>query len=329
MVFLEEKRKESMSVYSMTGYASFSASTVEPDKTNLEIDAQESLPCAAANRQLGVDIRCVNARFLDFSLKCPDEMRFLEPSIRELVVAKLARGKVELRLSVVDEASSGGLMPTTAQLNQLARLESTIQGWLPQARQLSVHETLQWCGKVATPLPENPQALALHVTQRGLALLYDARAQEGSRMAQVLKTCLAQLRHLIDQAEPIVPRQIEHQQQRFVERWNDALKLVAGPSAEAIPLQMLQERALNEAASYAIRMDVSEELARLRSHVEEAHRLIELGGPIGKQLDFLAQELLREANTLASKAMSLEMTNLSLNMKVVIEQVREQVQNLE
>jgi uncharacterized protein (TIGR00255 family) len=318
-----------MSVYSMTGYASCSASTVEPDKINREIDLPESPVTALTNRQVGIEIRCVNARFLDFSLKCPDEMRVLEPAIRELVVARLRRGKVELRLIVLGEESSNHFMPTTIQLNQLARLESTIQGWLPKARQLSVHEVLQWCSKVATPVLENLQPLVLHVAQRCLDLLCEAKAQEGARMAQVLKACLERLRHLVDQTEPIVPQLVQRQQQRFIERWNEALKMVVGTTTETPPLHMLQERALNEAAAYAIRLDVNEELARLRSHLEEADRLLDIGGAVGKRLDFLAQELLREANTLASKSMSLEMTNLSLGMKVVIEQVREQIQNLE
>jgi uncharacterized protein (TIGR00255 family) len=330
MVFLRSKRKESMSVYSMTGYASCSASTVEPDKTSDEIDPTESPASAVSTQQVGVEIRSVNARFLDFSLKCPDEMRALEPVIRELIASKLRRGKVELRLTTLNEASSNGLMPTTAQLNQLGRLESTIQGWLPQARPLSVNEILHWCSKTTTPALENIQPLVLHVAQRCLEMLRQAKAQEGQRMAQALTACLGQLRHLVDQAKPIVPQLVERQQQRFMDRWHDALKLVLGSSQTEPPsLQMLQERAMNEAAAYAIRLDVSEELVRLHSHVDEAERLLEQGGEIGKRLDFLAQELLREANTLASKSMSLEMTNLSLNMKVVIEQVREQVQNLE
>jgi uncharacterized protein (TIGR00255 family) len=328
MVFLKRREKESMSVYSMTGYASFCTSTIEPDKTNHEIDPSEPLLAASTDPQVGVEIRCVNARFLDFSLKCPDELRVLEPIIRELVVSNLRRGKVELRLTVQGEACGKGLMPTTAQLNHLSQLESTIQGWLPKAAPLSVHEVLNWCGKTTTPALKNLQALVKQVTQRGLEMLCEAKAQEGARLVLVLQKCLSQLRHLVDQAEPIVPELVERHQQRFIERWNEALKVV-GLSAEAVPKQVLQERALNEAAAYAIRLDVSEELARLRSHVDEATRLLKLGGEVGKRLDFLAQELLREANTLASKAMSLEMTNLSLDMKLAIEQVREQVQNLE
>jgi uncharacterized protein (TIGR00255 family) len=124
-----------------------------------------------------------------------------------------------------------------------------------------------------------------------------------------------------------VPAVVQRQQQRFLERWAEALE--ATGAAQTIAREALQERALNEAAAFAIRIDVAEELARLRAHLDEIARLLEAGGEIGKRLDFLIQELLREANTLASKAASLELTNISVEMKVAIEQLREQVQNIE
>ena len=132
----------------------------------------------------------------------------------------------------------------------------------------------------------------------------------------------------LTQAEPLVPAVVQRQQQRFLERWNEALD-AAGATPVRSPREALQERAINEAAAYAIRIDVAEEVARLRSHLDEITRLLKGGGEIGKRLDFLIQELLREANTLGSKAASLELTNVSVEMKVAIEQLREQVQNIE
>jgi uncharacterized protein (TIGR00255 family) len=120
---------------------------------------------------------------------------------------------------------------------------------------------------------------------------------------------------------------VARQQQRFIERWNDALEKSGG--ATTISREAIEDRALNEAAAYAIRIDVAEELARLRSHLEEIARLLDKGGEIGKRLEFLIQELLREANTLGSKSTSIEMTTISVDMKVAIEQLREQVQNIE
>src|ERR1700709_926697 len=157
--------------------------------------------------------------------------------------------------------------------------------------------------------------------------LKDARGREGKKLVVVLMERVTRLRELAVQAEPLVPAVVKRQQQRFLERWTEALE--ATGAAQTISHEALQERALNEAAAYSIRIDVAEELARLRSHLDEIARLLKAGGEVGKRLDFLIQELLREANTLGSKASALELTNISVEMKVAIEQLREQVQNIE
>jgi uncharacterized protein (TIGR00255 family) len=135
------------------------------------------------------------------------------------------------------------------------------------------------------------------------------------------------LRELAGLAAPLVGAVVQRQQARFLERWNEALAQVQ--AAAAVPAQALHERAMAEAASYAIRIDVAEELARLASHLDEIERLLTAGGELGKRLEFLIQELQREANTLGSKSAALELTTISVEMKVAIEQMREQVQNIE
>ena len=157
--------------------------------------------------------------------------------------------------------------------------------------------------------------------------LLEARAREGEKLVAILMERITRLRELAAQAEPLVPAVVQRQQQRFLERWQEAL--VATGATQSIPEEALRERALNEAAAYAIRIDVAEELARLRAHLEEIARLLKKGGEMGKRLDFLIQELHREANTLGSKSAALELTNVSVEMKVAIEQMREQVQNIE
>ena len=154
----------------------------------------------------------------------------------------------------------------------------------------------------------------------------EARAREGARLATILQERVTYLRGLATAAEPLVPGAVARQQQRFLERWTEALEKAGGAS---VSREAIEERALNEAAAYAIRIDVAEELARLRSHLDEIARLLDKGGEVGKRLEFLIQELLREANTLGSKSPSIEMTTISVDMKVAIEQLREQVQNLE
>jgi uncharacterized protein (TIGR00255 family) len=135
------------------------------------------------------------------------------------------------------------------------------------------------------------------------------------------------LRQLVAQALPLLPQVVARQQQRFIERWNAAVE-TAGASS-SVNAEQIAERALNEAAAFAVRIDVAEEIARLGAHLDEIERLLSAGGELGKRLDFLIQELHREANTLGSKSAALELTQISVEMKVLIEQLREQVQNIE
>ena len=155
--------------------------------------------------------------------------------------------------------------------------------------------------------------------------LLAARQREGARLAATLLERIAQLRTLAAQAAPLVPQLVVQQRQRFMDRWQEAMALADGVS---LP-EAAQDRALSEATAFAIRIDVAEELTRLQSHLDELQRLITKGGEIGKRLDFLIQELHREANTMGSKSAALELTHISVDMKVQIEQMREQVQNIE
>jgi uncharacterized protein (TIGR00255 family) len=314
-----------MAVYSMTGYASATAGAASSHETAASADNLAPRAGSQNGAGISIELRSVNGRFLDLGFRLPDEFRALEPALRDLLGAAFKRGKIELRLNARTEAESQWPNPQTEQLNRLTRLESTIQGWLPKAQGLSVHEVLQWC-KGGTPA-EKLDEVALEAARQCIAGLREARAREGDRLAAVLMERVARLRELAAQAEPLVPAVVQRQQKRFLERWQEALE--ATGAAQTVSQEALQERALNEAAAYAIRIDVAEELARLRSHLEEIARLLTAGGELGKRLDFLIQELLREANTLASKASALELTNISVEMKVAIEQMREQVQNIE
>ena len=314
-----------MAVYSMTGYASAAAAPASTHETAPSADNLAPRSASASQAQLSVEIRSVNGRFLDLAFRLPDEFRSLEPSMRELLAATFKRGKIELRLNTRNDSESHWPQPQPEQLNRLVRLESTVQGWLPKAQGLSVHEVLQWCKSSA--VAEKLDEAALDATRRCIAGLREARGREGERLVAVLMERVARLRALAALAEPLVPAVVKRQQQRFLERWTEALE--ASGAAQTISREALQERALNEAAAYSIRIDVAEELARLRSHLDEIARLLKAGGEVGKRLDFLIQELLREANTLGSKASALELTNISVEMKVAIEQLREQVQNIE
>ena len=296
-----------MTVYSMTGYASASAES------------------ASGEPALVVDARSVNGRFLDLGFRLPDELRGLEPALRELLGAALKRGKVDLRIATARDGTEGWVAPGPDQLNRLAYLQGAVQGFLPQARALSVQEALVLC-RASAPAPHLDER-ALEAARRCIEGLRQARAREGERLVAMLRERIARLRDLAVQAAPLVPAVVQRQQQRFLERWNDALASAQG--ASGVPAAASHERALAEAAAYALRIDVAEELSRLRAHLDEIDRLLAAGGELGKRLDFLIQELHREANTLGSKSAALELTAISVEMKVLIEQMREQVQNIE
>ena len=184
-------------------------------------------------------------------------------------------------------------------------------------------------------------AAVLALTEQALLAFLDSRAREGARMAAMLRECTQQLRLLAAAAAPLIPALVAAQQQRFIERFMEALQ--QADAQGHLSQQAAQERALTEAASYAIRIDVAEELTRLHAHLDEIDRLLSdaqldparrpaasRGQPeLGKRLDFIIQELHREANTLGSKSSTLELSRISVDMKVCIEQMREQVQNIE
>jgi uncharacterized protein YicC (UPF0701 family) len=312
-----------MTIHSMTGYASVASRGAGPEAIEASVEA-----------------RSVNGRFLDLSLKLPDELRALEPALRERVGATLRRGKVELRVSLRSTATSSGALPSPGdeRLRQLERLQAAVRACLPDAQPLSVHEALQWCREPGGELPA--EDTVLDAAAQCLNALGRARAREGDKLKAMLLERIAALRDAAARAAPLIPAVVQRQQARFLERWQEALQgadTASGPATGAADVaapgaltpQALQERALQEAATYAIRIDVAEELSRLGAHLDEIERLLARGGEVGKRLDFLIQELHREANTLGSKSAALELTALSVEMKVLIEQMREQVQNIE
>jgi uncharacterized protein (TIGR00255 family) len=203
-------------------------------------------------------------------------------------------------------------------------MQDNVRTWLPDAPALSVADIMRLgAGDGAAGADWGP--VLADVTRRAIDELTSAREREGSRLAAMLISHLKQLRELARKAQPMVPQLVEQQRQRFLERWKDAMSLAEG----SVPPESAQDRALAEATAFAIRIDVAEELTRLASHIEEIESLVKKGGEIGKRLDFLIQELHREANTLGSKSAALELTRISVDMKVLIEQMREQVQNIE
>ncbi len=300
----------------MTGYASAQQSG---PGTPSEHDTK-----AAPTRRLGIEIRSVNSRFLDLAFRLPDELRQHEPALRELLTAQLKRGKVELRAAIENTDTTAIAEPTPRLLQRLNGVQDTVRSWLPNAAPLSVAEVIRLSATEHPGLGDLGDEV-VPLVDRALKDMIASRQREGTRLAAMLTDRLAQLRALAEQARPLVPQLVEQQRQRFLERWKEAMALTEGAT---LP-EAAQDRALSEATAFAIRIDVAEELTRLSSHLDEIERLLEKGGELGKRLDFLIQELHREANTMGSKSAALELTRISVDMKVLIEQMREQVQNIE
>jgi len=300
----------------MTGYASVQSS---PGQGMAGNEAK-----ASGASRLGLEIRSVNSRFLDLTFRLGDELRAHEPALRELITARLKRGKVEVRGGVEGTGHDAVREPTARMLQRLGSVQDHVRSWMPDAPALTVAEILRLASADGSGEVDWGEAVTA-AAKRALDDLMAAREREGKRLAEMLLGHLAQLRALAQQAQPLVPQLVEQQRQRFLDRWKEAMGLAEGTATP----EAAQDRALTEATAYAIRIDVAEELTRLAAHLDEIERLVKKGGEIGKRADFLIQELHREANTLGSKSAALELTRISVDMKVLIEQMREQVQNLE
>jgi uncharacterized protein (TIGR00255 family) len=300
----------------MTGYASAQQS------------AGQGVPAADAKAapasRLGLEIRSVNSRFLDLAFRLSDDLRPYEPALRELIAGQLKRGKVELRAALESPAGDTFREPTPRLLQRLNALQDNVRAWLPDAGALSVADVVRMSAAEGSAGVDWSDTL-MNLASQTVSELMAAREREGARLATMLLGHLKQLRELARQAQPLVPQLVEQQRNRFLERWKEAMALAEGTG----PPEAAQDRALAEATAFAIRIDVAEELTRLASHLDEIERLVKKGGEIGKRLDFLIQELHREANTMGSKSAALELTRVSVDMKVLIEQMREQVQNIE
>jgi uncharacterized protein (TIGR00255 family) len=288
-------------IRSMTGYAAVSADS--------------------ARGSVGVELRSVNSRFLDLSFRIAEELRTLEPGLREMLSARLARGKVECRLSLGAEGAAAlERRLDAAAMRRLTALAAEAKQAFPDAAALRIADILRWPGVVSEPPldEEGTRALARELCGRALAELVAAREREGARLAAALVERVSEMRRRVAELEPLLPEALAAHEAKLAERLREAL----GPADD-------QERVRAEVALFAAKSDVAEEVTRLRAHLDEVERTLAAGGPVGKRLDFLAQELNREANTLASKAASLAISDCALELKLLVEQVREQVQNIE
>ena len=289
-------------IFSMTGFA--------------------SLEREIANGVLLIELRAVNHRYLELQLKLDDNVRSLEQSVRELIAARLVRGKVECRMSLSQRSGENQqLRLNEGMLQQLAQLSANVQQQLPQSRALSVADVLRWPGMLLndeTAVEAQQQSAEISAClNEALQAMTEMRAREGDKLKTAILQRLDDMEKQLAEVRPLLPVQVKAYRERLVAKLQEAVKTVE------------EDRIGQELVIFAQRVDVDEELTRLTAHMDEVRRIVQVGGTVGKRLDFLMQELNREANTLGSKSVSVEVTRASMALKVLIEQMREQIQNIE
>jgi uncharacterized protein (TIGR00255 family) len=269
---------------------------------------------------LSIDIKSVNHRFLDIQLRLPDTLRSLESIFREQISQSIQRGKIDCRVDLRPRDHSANLtLLNTSALEQLRSASSIIQEVFTDATPLSVADILKWPGVFQIDSLENDKVEqdASAILNQLLIDLNSSRKREGGKLASFLTERVHALKKIVFELTPEVPNFVKQFEERLKLRFQEAL----GGEHE--------ERVYQEIALMAAKVDIEEEISRLTLHLDETLRLIQEGGVIGKKLDFLMQELNREANTLGSKAIVNKLSSGALDMKILIEQMREQIQNIE
>lgn len=279
---------------------------------------------------LTIELKSVNSRFLDLQFRINDELRSLEPMLREAIMARAARGKVEFRLSFGrKEQSESSLAVNEALLAALNTAQLNVLATFNEARPMSVNELLRWPGVLSESElgQDSLQADVQAALKDTLDAFVISRQREGATLETMLLSRIDDIEQIVARITPLVPEAVEQFRQKAIERMQEALGQAVGDGG-TLPTD-LQDRIRQEVTLYGIRVDVAEELTRLSGHLTETRAILKKGGQVGKRLDFMMQELNREANTLGSKAAVKELSEASMQMKLLIEQMREQVQNLE
>lgn len=269
---------------------------------------------------LQIELKSVNSRYLDFHFRVTEDLRALEMPLRELLAARLSRGKVECRLAFnTTSARAEQLELNDDLLTTLKNLSARVQDEMPEAKPLSVNDILRWPGMFGeqsvdfATLGNEVMALAREALEDFTA----SRAREGKKLAETIVDRVNGMRDIVRQVAPRIPEA----QALFTDKLRQRLIDALGNASD--------DRVLQEVAVFATRIDVAEELSRLTTHLDEVERVLKQGGACGKRLDFLMQELNREANTLGSKSAITEVSQAAMDLKLLIEQMREQIQNLE
>ena len=289
-----------------------------------------------AGGTLTIELKSVNSRFLDLQFRMNDDLRALEQSLRESIMTRVTRGKVECRVSFGRKAASGAAQALNhAVLATVTDLQQQVLRQFADATPLSVSELLRWPGVIeeAQLGQDNLQAEVAAAMLDAMEAFIRSRTREGAALQAMLESRVDDLQTLVVQITPLVPQVVAQFQQKALERMQTALGFnttaATGSAPATVSRDEVLDRVRQEVTLYGIRIDVSEELTRLGAHLAETRHVLKKGGQVGKRLDFMMQELNREANTVGSKASAKELSDAAMAMKLLIEQMREQVQNLE
>lgn len=296
---------------------------------------------------ISVEIRAVNSRYLDVLFRMPDEMRLAEQPIRERLAKGLTRGKIEVCASFSRPATETEQQLSDAAMQRVAAQLAHIRTTLPDTESPRFNEIINLASGQQTQTEPEEWALAcLSALEPALAQLLEGRQREGARLALTMLDTAKQVSTIVDEVETLMPVLLATQRDKLAQKLRDTLNNAFPNGFTHISGAELSERIASESSLFALRIDVAEELARLKSHLTELEFLLSgqsgkqseqskqksstvSATSVGKRLDFLFQEMNREANTLGSKAGSLEMTRAAMNLKLLIEQMREQAMNLE
>ena len=270
------------------------------------------------NGVIQVELRSVNQRYLELHFKLADAFRTQESQAREMLKAKLGRGKVECRINLAKATAEEGLELNHSVLQHIAASVKTASEYFPETQAVNMLDLIQMPG-VVTAQVLDADVLAqdfVGVLEVAIEALIEARVREGEKLSAMILERLTEVEALVLIVKPMLPNMVKAYQEKLLAK------------LEEVKLSNDQERLHQEMVLYAQRIDVDEELSRLESHVHEVKRILAAGGMVGKKLDFLMQEMNREANTLGSKSVATETTQIAMQLKVLIEQMREQIQNI-
>lgn len=282
-----------------------------------------------------VELKSVNSRFLDLQFRINDDFRAVESIFRELISRQISRGKVECRFSFGKKIASGQQKNLNQEaLKQLQTLEQQVAALFPNAQPLTTHDILRWPGVMEEQeiSGEALQPAILQTIQQALEQFRISREREGEALTAVLLSKITAMEEIVERITPLMPQVLQQFQQKATTRLEEALGFAGSESTQTtttITRDEALDRIRQEVTLYGVKIDVAEELARLGAHLKETRHILKKGGPVGKRLDFMMQELNREANTLGSKAAIKDLADASMELKLLIEQMREQVQNLE